>query len=52
MSKVIPAEQDECFMRETLRLADESVERGGGPFGAIIVKDGDDCGTWRQQRDA
>ena len=27
-------------MREAIRLADESVERGGGPFGAVIVKDG------------
>ena len=40
MSKVMPTEQDECFMREAIRLADESVERGGGPFGAVIVKDG------------
>ncbi len=29
------------FMREAIRLADESVERGGGPFGAVIVKDGE-----------
>lgn len=28
-------------MREALRLATESVERGGGPFGAVIVKDGE-----------
>ena len=28
-------------MREAIRLANESVERGGGPFGAIIVKDGE-----------
>ena len=26
-------------MREAIRLADESVEHGGGPFGAVIVKD-------------
>lgn len=25
-------------MREAIRLADESVEHGGGPFGAVIVK--------------
>ena len=30
---------NERFMREAIRLADESVERGGGPFGAVIVKD-------------
>ena len=28
------------FMREAIRLADESVQSGGGPFGAVIVKDG------------
>ena len=34
-------EQDKQYMREAIRLANESVERGGGPFGAIIVKDGE-----------
>lgn len=33
-------EQDKEFMREAIRLADESVAKGGGPFGAVIVKDG------------
>ncbi|MBO7067467.1 MAG: nucleoside deaminase [Bacteroidaceae bacterium] len=33
-------EQDKVFMREAIRLADESVKNGGGPFGAVIVKDG------------
>jgi len=33
-------EQDKEFMREAIRLADESVKNGGGPFGAVIVKDG------------
>ena len=28
-------------MREAIKLANESVERGGGPFGAVIVKDGE-----------
>ena len=28
------------FMREAIRLASESVGLGGGPFGAVIVKDG------------
>lgn len=32
--------QDKEFMREAIRLADESVKNGGGPFGAVIVKDG------------
>jgi tRNA(Arg) A34 adenosine deaminase TadA len=34
-------EQDIYFMREAIRLANESVEKGGGPFGAVIVKDGE-----------
>ena len=33
--------QDKDFMREAIRLADESVKNGGGPFGAVIVKDGE-----------
>ena len=31
---------NEDYMREAIRLADENVQNGGGPFGAIIVKDG------------
>ena len=34
-------EQDKAFMREAIRLADESVQKGGGPFGAVIVRDGE-----------
>ena len=37
----IITEQDKEFMREAIRLADESVKNGGGPFGAVIVKDGE-----------
>ena len=33
-------EQDKQFMREAIRLADESVRNVGGTFGAFIVKDG------------
>ena len=33
-------EQDKEFMRRAIALASESVQRGGGPFGAVIVKDG------------
>jgi tRNA(Arg) A34 adenosine deaminase TadA len=29
------------FMSEAIRLATESVKNGGGPFGAVIVKDGE-----------
>jgi tRNA(Arg) A34 adenosine deaminase TadA len=39
--RMIITEQDKLFMREAVRLANESVERGGGPFGAVIVKDGE-----------
>jgi tRNA(Arg) A34 adenosine deaminase TadA len=34
-------EQDKKFMREAIRLADESVRNGGGPFGAVIVREGE-----------
>ena len=33
-------EKDNEYMRHAIALADESVRRGGGPFGAVIVKDG------------
>lgn len=31
---------DESFLREAIRLATESVQSGGGPFGAVVVRDG------------
>ena len=31
---------DEQHMREAIRLATENVAQGGGPFGAVIVRDG------------
>ena len=34
-------EQDKEYMREAIRLADESVKNGGGPFGAVVVMDGE-----------
>ena len=39
MSKMTITEKDREFMREAIRLANESVKNGGGPFGAVIVKD-------------
>ncbi|MFT5780408.1 MAG: guanine deaminase [Crocinitomicaceae bacterium] len=34
-------EEQEKFMREAIRISSENVESGkGGPFGAVIVKDG------------
>lgn len=34
------SDDDRRFMAEAVRLAEENVERGGGPFGAVIVRDG------------
>ena len=31
----------ETFMREAIKLSAESVRSGGGPFGAVIVRDGE-----------
>ena len=33
------AKQEE-FMREAIKLSEENIAKGGGPFGAVIVKDG------------
>ena len=32
--------EDKDFMRQAIALAVDNVENGGGPFGAVIVKDG------------
>ena len=40
MEPITITQQDRDFMREAIRLASESVRHGGGPFGAVIVKDG------------
>ena len=38
-------EQDEQFMRRAIRLAQEGIDaNAGGPFGAIVVKDGEIIG--------
>ena len=34
-------DQDRHFMKMACDLAVENIERGGGPFGAVIVKDGE-----------
>lgn len=31
----------EKFMKKAIKLAEKSVEKGGGPFGAVIVKNGE-----------
>lgn len=40
MKQIQITEKDKEFMREAIRLANDSVRKGGGPFGAVIVKDG------------
>lgn len=35
-----PTPDDLIFMRKAIQLANESVLHGGGPFGAVLVKDG------------
>lgn len=39
----------EEFLREAVRLATDSVEEGGGPFGAVVVKDGRIIGRGRNR---
>ncbi len=36
--------KDEDFLRQAIHLAEASVRSGGGPFGAVIVKDGEIVG--------
>ncbi|WP_229321080.1 nucleoside deaminase [Larkinella knui] len=36
-----PGQRDELFLREAIRLAKEGIHTGqGGPFGAVVVRDG------------
>jgi len=39
-NKKCKAMNDKDFMRRAIQLSEESVKHGGGPFGAVIVKDG------------
>lgn len=41
--KITP--QDMRFMEMAARIAEENVDRGGGPFGAVIVRDGEVIAT-------
>lgn len=38
-------DQDVAFMKLAAELAEKNVERGGGPFGAVIVRDGEIVAT-------
>lgn len=37
--------EDEAFMAMAIRLSEENVANGGGPFGAVIVRDGEVVST-------
>lgn len=41
MNQILLSDDDRCFMKMACDLACENVDRGGGPFGAVIVKDGE-----------
>lgn len=43
--KVDFSKEDERFMQMAIDLSIENVENGGGPFGAVIVKDGNIVAT-------
>ena len=38
---IVITDQDRKFMKMACDIAKENIERGGGPFGAVIVKDGE-----------
>jgi len=42
-------EQDSLFLQQAAQLATQSVDDGGGPFGAIVVKDGNIIGRGHNQ---
>lgn len=44
-NKIIIMKTKEDFMREAIRLSVENVRNDGGPFGAVIVKDGEVIAT-------
>ena len=41
LQKYMITDEDRRFMKMACDLACENVDRGGGPFGAVIVKDGE-----------
>ena len=38
-------EEDAKYMEMAIRLSEENIDNGGGPFGAVIVKDGEVIAT-------
>ncbi len=45
MNRVKFTSEDEKFMQQAIDLSIESVANGGGPFGAVIVRDGEVIAT-------
>jgi len=45
MNRVKFTSEDEKFMQQAIDLSIESVANGGGPFGAVIVRDGEIIAT-------
>lgn len=39
------SEEDARFMEMAIRLSEDNIDRGGGPFGAVIVRDGEIIAT-------
>ncbi|MBR2091566.1 MAG: nucleoside deaminase [Fibrobacter sp.] len=39
------SEEDKCFMQQAIQLSVDNIDEGGGPFGAVIVKDGEVVAT-------
>ena len=39
------SEEDAKFMRMAISISEENIDNGGGPFGAVIVKDGEVIAT-------
>ncbi len=44
-----PTEQDAAWIAHAIRLATDNVADGGGPFGAVIVRDGQVIGEGRNR---
>ena len=45
MKRTIFSKQDEKYMQQAIDLSIENVAAGGGPFGAVIVRDGEVIAT-------
>lgn len=43
--KITDSDYNPIYMEQACRLAEENVQRGGGPFGAVIVRDGEVVAT-------